>query len=67
MLMTEIIGLQTLLKWIEKNTFGLNSKEKYDWLEKVLTKSDKILFLVDQKKKLSFKDLRSVLGMSDKL
>lgn len=66
-LITELIGLQTLERWITTNSFGLDSKTKFAELENTLKAYDKIMALVDQNKKMTYRDLKPILGLSEKM
>lgn len=65
MLLTEIIGLQTLIEWIETNEFKLNQNIKYDELGRTEEKLQEIISFGEKNKQLSFKAVRPYLGTAE--
>lgn len=58
------MGLQTLEQWIQKNQFQLDTKTKYDELDKVYEQYDAIM-KVAEKENLTWKDIRPLAGLGD--
>ena len=56
-LTTELIGLQTLKKWIISNEFGLNATTKVMELKKAVVIREKMMDLIDKKEKITFDDI----------
>ena len=66
-LLTEIVGLQTLVKQIKANTFEVEAKVKNDELDKVYQLWEEILSLSKENRELTYKDVRPFVGKADQM